>query len=94
MPIRRLPVFATGFGGCMLAMAGLLLCIVLWVAGHHPAMHVLLPYILPDFPQITVGGVARSLLASLLIGYFGGIVFAVSFNLWNVIAARISGRAA
>ena len=91
MTTIRIPVIATGFATCMTLMAVFLACVALWALSQAPAMHALLPYMLVGFPAVTATGVIVGLLGALIIGNALGIIFAVSFNLWNRL---IGGRSA
>ena len=78
MKALRLPILATGFATCMVAMVLFLACVLLWAVSHHPAMHILLPHLLIGFPAITATGIIAGLLGSLIIGNLAGMTFAVS----------------
>ena len=88
MKIVRLPVLATSFAACMVAMAVFLACVALWAVSHHSAMHLLLPHLLVGFPAITLAGILVGLLGSLIVGNIVGAIFALSFNLWGAFAGR------
>lgn len=92
MTTNRLPILATAFGGCMLGMLSLLLCIAFWGATGDPSWNLFLPYLLPDFPAITLIGVIRGLIIIGLLGAYAGSVFAAFFNLWTRLAAALFGR--
>lgn len=84
----RLPLFATSFATCMVLMVSFLACVAFWAASHHPSMHVLLPHVLVGFPAVTATGILIGLLGSLVVGNILGAIFALSFNLWNVLTGR------
>ena len=88
MKISRLPVVATSFAACMVTMVSFLACVLLWAVTHHPALHILLPHLLPGFPAVTITGLLAGLAGSLVAGNIVGAIFALSFNLWNVLAQR------
>ena len=90
MPNARIAVLATSFATCMVLMVAFLACVLLWVISHHPAMHLLLPHILVGFPAVTPTGILFGLIGSLVVGNILGATFAVSFNVWNALAARLS----
>lgn len=92
MTISRLPLVATGFASCMVLMIAFLACVALWATSHHPALHILLPHVLVGFPTITATGIFIGLIGSLIVGNVLGMIFAVSFNLWNRLANRSSER--
>lgn len=89
----RLPILATGFGACMLAMVSFVLCLALWVAAGNVICHLFLTYLMPGFPIISLTGFVLGLIFSGLIGIYAGVVFAAFFNLWNWVAGRLSGQA-
>lgn len=93
MITNRLPVLATSFGSCMLAMVSFALCVAFWAATGDPAWHLFLPYVMPSFPDVSLVGFVRGLILTGLIGIYAGGVFAAFFNLWNWAAARLSRRA-
>lgn len=88
MTIARIPVLATSFATCMVVMVAFLACVLLWAVSYHPAMHALLPHILIGFPAVTATGIFVGLIGSLIVGNILGAAFALSFNLWNVLAGR------
>ncbi len=90
MPNARIPVLATSFATCMVLMVAFLACVLLWAISHAPAMHFLLPHILVGFPAVTPSGILVGLIGSLVVGNILGATFAVSFNVWNALAARLS----
>ena len=94
MTIARIPVLATSFATCMALMGAFLACVLLWAISYHPAMHLILPYVLVGFPAITVTGILVGLIGSLIVGNVLGATFAVSFNAWNVIGKRFQPGAA
>ena len=94
MTTARIPVLATGFATCMVLMVAFLACVLLWAISHDPAMHLILSNILVGFPAITATGVLVGLIGSLVVGNVLGATFAVSFNIWNVIAQRSQIEAA
>ena len=81
---------ATSFATCMVLMVAFLACVLLGAISHHPAMHLLLPHILVGFPAVTATGILVGLIGSLVVGNVLGATFAVSFNVWNTLAARLS----
>ncbi len=94
MTTARIPLLATSFATCMVLMVAFLACVLLWAISYHPAMHLILPYVLLGFPAITVTGILVGLIGSLVVGNVLGATFAVSFNAWNVIAKRFQLGAA
>ncbi len=82
MKIFRLPVLATSFATCMVVMLLFLACVIFWAVSHDPSMHILLPYILPGFPAVTLTGVVAGLVGGLVFGNIVGATFARSFNSW------------
>lgn len=90
MTNARIPVLAMSFATCMVLMVAFLACVMLWAISHHPAMHLLLPHILVGFPAVTATGILVGLIGSLVVGNVLGATFAVSFNVWNTLAARLS----
>lgn len=74
----------------MVLMIAFLACVALWATSHHPALPILLPHVLVGFPAITATGILIGLIGSLIVGNVLGMIFAVSFNLWNRLASRSS----
>lgn len=93
MTPMRLPVLATAFGACMLAMVSFVLCVWLWTAAGNAVCHLFLTYLMPGFPIISLTGFVLGVIFSGLIGIYAGGVFAAFFNLWNSVVARLSGGA-
>lgn len=92
MTANRLPVLATAFGACMLAMVSFVLCLWLWVAAGNAVCHLFLTYLMPGFPIISLSGFVHGLIFTGLIGIYAGGVFAAFFNLWNWAVLRLFGH--
>ena len=88
MTNARIPVLATSFATCMVFMVAFLACVLLWAISYQPAVHLLLPQILVDFPAVTATGIFVGLLCSLVVGNILGATFAFSFNAWNALTGR------